>query len=554
MLLIEGRNIKKYYGDRLILDIKNLKIYSDDRIGLVGLNGAGKTTLMNILCGESKPDEGWVRRYGSYSMLDQLVTKEYEDIDKKAANKFEIVHTWNNHLSGGEKTRFKMAKCFNKDNDIIFADEPTSNLDVDGINLLDNKFKEYKGAILIISHDRDFLDKICNKILEIEDGKLKNYIGNYTAFKHQKDLEIERGLFEFQKYEKDKKKIEDAVDYTKQKVKTIRNTPSRMGNSEARLHKMGNQKSKAKLDRNVKNMKARIEHLELKEKPKEIQSIKLDTLEKGKLHSKIVISGKNITKSFGDKIIFNKAEFDIYNNSRTALIGPNGSGKSTLIKMIVEDEFSIKTAKGAKIGYFSQDMNILNEEQSILENVMQNSAYDETFARIFLSRLLFKKEEVYKKVNVLSGGERVKASFVKVFLSDINLLILDEPTNYLDVYSLEVLEAALREYARTILFVSHDRRFISTVANSILSIENHKLITTRGSYEEYLDKRGNKTDVRAKDLENEILILENRMSEIINKISMPSIKDDSKKLDIEYYEVLKKLQEAKRARHSSISK
>lgn len=452
MLLIEGRNIKKYYGDKLILNIENIKVYSEDRIGIVGLNGAGKTTLMNILCAESKPDEGWVRTYGSYSMVDQLVPKEYGNIDKKVANKFGIVHTWDSYLSGGEKTRFKMAKCFDKDNDIIFADEPTSNVDVAGIELLDNKFKEYKGGLIIISHDREFLDKICNKILEIEDGKIKNYIGNYTAFKLQKDLEMKRGLFEFHQYTKDKKKLEDAVEDTKKKVKSIKNTPSRMGNSEARLHKMGNQKSKAKLDRNVKNMKARIDHLEVKEKPKEIHCIKLDTLGNGELFSKIVISGKNISKSFGDKIIFNNAGFDIYNGSRTALIGPNGSGKSTLINMIVEGDLSIKTAKGAKIGYFSQDMNILNEDLSVLENVMENSIYDETFARILLSRLLFKKEEVYKKINVLSGGERVKASFVKVFLSDINLLILDEPTNYLDVYSLEVLEAALKDYDRTLLY------------------------------------------------------------------------------------------------------
>jgi len=547
MLLIEGGNIKKYYRDRLILDIENLKIYSEDRIGLVGLNGAGKTTLINILCGEAQPDEGWVRRYGSYSACGQLVSKEYEDIDKKVANKFGIVNTWNNYLSGGEKTRFKMAKCFDENSDIIFADEPTSNLDVQGIEFLDNKFKQYKGALVIISHDREFLDKLCTKILEIEGGKLKEYTGNYTAFKLQKDLEIERTSFEFQQYGKDKKKLEEAMDNTKQKVKTMRKTPARMGNSEARLHsKMGSQKAKGNLDRAVKNMKARIQHLEIKEKPKKIQNIKLDALGNGELYSKIIISGKNLSKSFGDRIIFNNTEFDIYNRSRTALIGPNGSGKSTLIKMILQGDLTIKIAKGAKIGYFSQDMNILVEELSILENVMENSIYDETFARTLLSRLLFKKEEVYKKVNVLSGGERVKVSFVKVFLSDINLLILDEPTNYLDIYSLEVVEAALKDYERTVLFVSHDRRFIKTVANSILSIEKHKLITVRGSYEEYIEKRDNKIDVSKEALANEIFVLENHLSELIGKLSMPSRKDDIEKLDSDYYEVLNKLQKIKK--------
>jgi macrolide transport system ATP-binding/permease protein len=190
-------------------------------------------------------------------------------------------------------------------------------------------------------------------------------------------------------------------------------------------------------------------------------------------------------------------------------------------------------------------MNILKEELSILENVMENSIYDETFARTLLSRLLFNKEEVYKKINVLSGGERVKVSFAKIFLSDINLLVLDEPTNYLDIYSLEVVEAVLKEYARTLLFVSHDRRFISTVADSILCIENNKLITARCSYKEYTEKKNNKTDVREENYKKQTFVLENRLSELIGKISMPSRKDNPEKLDMEYYEVLKRLQEIK---------
>jgi macrolide transport system ATP-binding/permease protein len=145
MLLIEGRNIKKYYGDRLILNIENLKIYSEDRIGLVGLNGAGKTTLINILCGEAEPDEGWIRRYGSYSVIEQLASKEYEEIDKKAANKFGAAHIWNNQLSGGEKTRFMVAKCFDKGSSIIFADEPTSNLDREYYEVL-KQLQEIKRA------------------------------------------------------------------------------------------------------------------------------------------------------------------------------------------------------------------------------------------------------------------------------------------------------------------------------------------------------------------------------------------------------------------------
>lgn len=546
MLLVEGINIKKYYGDKLILDVKNLKIYSEDRIGIVGVNGIGKTTLINILSKKDEPDQGIVNIYGSYSLVDQLGADEYGTIGQKIANKFGVSSTWSNNLSGGEKTRFKLAKCFEKENNIIFADEPTSNLDMDGIELLEKNFNEYKSALAVISHDREFMDKICTKILELDDGNIKIYNGNYSSFKHQKNLERERMLFEYEKYEKDKRNLEVSIEGAKQKAKTIRNAPARMGNSEARLHKMGNQKAKANLDRATKNMKAKIDHLEVKEKPKRIQNIKFDALDIGELHRNIIISGKNINKSFQNKIIFEGAEFDIYNNSRTALIGPNGSGKSTLIKMILSKNSTIKKSHGLKIGYFSQDMDILDTESSILKNVIEDSIYDETFVRTLLSRLLFKGDEVYKKVKVLSGGERVKISFAKVFLSDITLLILDEPTNYLDINSLEVIENALKNYTRTVLFVSHDRKFVSAVANSILSIEDHKLITFRGTYEEFKIKRNNRNDISTEELKKQISVLEIQLSEIISRLSMPSKNDVAEQLDKDYHHVLMELQECKK--------
>lgn len=318
-----------------------------------------------------------------------------------------------------------------------------------------------------------------------------------------------------------------------------------MGNSEARLHKMGGQKAKAVLERAVKNIEKRIEHLEVKEKPKKQEVIKLDIKDLNKLHSKVIIEGKNINKRFGKKVILDNAEFAIYNNSKVALIGPNGCGKSTLIKMIMENDKSIKVAKGAKIGYFSQDMSILNEELTIIENVMESSMYDETFARILLARLLFKKEDIDKKISVLSGGERVKVSFAKMMLQDINLLILDEPTNYMDINSLEVVENVLKDYGNTILFVSHDRRLIDSVADNIMTIENHKIKIFKGSYKEYLDKKNKSIDNDKEEIQKQILILQNRLSEVIGRLSMPSKKDDIEALDKEYYEILDKLKRLK---------
>lgn len=541
MLLMECSNIKKYFGDRLVLDVGNLKIYSEDRIGVIGVNGVGKTTLINILSKRLEPDEGLIKLYERYSYISQLEEPENRNISNEMASKFGVQNTWDENMSGGEKTRFKLADGFSNNSLLIFADEPTSNVDIEGIELMEKKFGEYKGALVLISHDRNFLDKLCNKILEVDNGRIKIYNGNYSSYVAQKTQERERAEFEYEDYVKEKKRLEEVITDTAQKVKSIKRTPKRMGNSEARLHKMGGQKGKASLERAVKNVEKRIEHLEVKEKPKKQEGIKLDIIDSSKLHSKIIIEGYNINKSFGKKVIFNNAEFNIYNESKIALIGPNGCGKSTLIKMIMNNDDSIKIAKGAKIGYFSQDMSILQEDLNIIENVMESSIYDETFARILLARLLFKREDVYKEINVLSGGERVKVSFAKMLLQDINLLILDEPTNYMDINSLEVVENALKEYDRTLLFVSHDRRFVESVAKQIMIVENYKINMFNGNYKEYLASKNKIVDNNKAEIEKQVFVLQNRLSELIGRLSMPSKKDDVIALDKEYHETLTKL-------------
>ncbi len=539
MLIIESNNIKKYFGDRLILDIDSLNIYSEDRIGLVGINGAGKTTLINILSQRIEPDEGWVKINGKTEYISQLEEPESYSIGNEMASKFGVETSWNENMSGGEKTRFKLAKALENESMIIFADEPTSNMDIEGIELMEKKLAEYNGALIIVSHDRCFLDKICNKIIEIEDGKIKTYDGNYSDFSKQRLHDRQRTQFEYEEYTKEKKRLEVAIVDTKQKSKSIKGPPKRMGNSEARLHKMGGQKAKANLERKVGNLEKRIEHLEAKERPIKSSKIKMDIKSSEKIYSKIIIEGKKINKSYGNKVIFKDAEFAVYNGKKVALIGPNGCGKSTLVKMIINNENSIKLSKGAKIGYFSQDMNILNSNLSIIDNVMESCIYPENFARLMLARLLFKGNDVYKQVDVLSGGEKIKVSFAKILLQDINLLILDEPTNYLDINSLEVMEEALKEYDRTLLFVSHDRSLINKVADHIMSIENYKINNFNGTYKEFKEKNNMKN--QNKDINVQIILLENRLSEVIGKLSMQLKKEELEALDKEYFEISEKI-------------
>ncbi len=413
MLLIECNKIKKYFGDRLILDVDHLKIYSEDRIGIVGRNGVGKTTLINILSQRLEPDEGQLKLYGIAGYISQLELPDRKNISGEIASKFSVEAVWDENMSGGEKTRFKLAEALDNHSMMVFADEPTSNVDMEGIELMKEKFGEYKGALIIISHDRSFLDKLCNQILEIENGKIKSYKGNYSDYKE------------------------------------------------------------------------------------------------------------------------------------IALIGPNGGGKSTLIKMIMDNEDHIRIAQGAKIGYFSQDMTILDENLTIIENVMESSIYPESFARLSLARLLFTEKAIYKKIDILSGGERVKVSFAKILLQDINLLILDEPTNYLDINALEVIEEAIKEYERTLLFVSHDRRFVDAVANQIMTIENQKIKIYTGNYKSYLSRNNKPMDQHKEEMENQVIILKNRLSEVIGRLSMPSKQDDIEALDKVYHEILDRLKRLK---------
>lgn len=535
MLLIECNNIKKSFGERQIIEIEQLKLYSEDRIGVIGRNGAGKTTLLNILRKKLDPDEGWVRIYGKAKYISQLDPPVYNNICPELASEFNIRTTYDENFSGGEKTRFKLAGAFEYNSEIFFADEPTSNLDIDGIKLVEDKLSSYSGALVLVSHDRILLDRLCNKILEIEEGRIKIYKGNYSDYKEQKSKENMRIKSEYEDYTKERKRLEEVIKKTKQKVKGINKPPKRMGNSEARLHKMGGQKAKAGFERTIKNIEKRIEHLEIKESLKEQPEIRLNIMGSDKLYNKIIIKGNDINRTLGNKAIFKNADFIIPNGSKTALIGPNGCGKTTLIKMIIGKSEFISIAKDARIGYFSQDLSILKEHLTVIENVMENSIYNENYARLLLARLLIRGKDIYKKTSVLSGGEKVKVSFAKMLMEDINLLILDEPTNYMDINALEIFEETLSEYDGTLLFSSHDRKFIKAIADNILLIDDLKIVNFKGTYSEYLYSINKELD------EKQVLVLKNRLAEVVGRLSMPSKADDIVELDKEYHFIVNEL-------------
>lgn len=539
MLVLDISNLKKYYGDRHILDIKDLKVYSGDKMGLVGLNGSGKTTLLDLIANQSNPDEGFIKSYIQPFYIKQLEDDSDKEIDNIYISKFGLKGKTKEFMSGGELTRLKIAKFLTDNPKFLLADEPTSNLDFEGINLLVEKLSSFDGSMIITSHDRDLLDKVCSKIIELEDGKIKVYEGNYSDYKMQKELEDKTKRLEYQKYVKEKRRLEEVMSDTKIKIGKTTGPPKRMGNSEARLHRMGGQKNKKKLDNKVKSIASRLDKLEIKENIRETEKIKVDILG-NEIFSKIVIKAKNISKVFGNRILFNNSDFQIYNKSKVALIGNNGSGKTTLLKMILEGSNDINISQKANIGYFSQSLNILVENKTIIENLVEDGKYKEVDARNMLARFLFKREDVYKKVGVLSGGERVKVSLAKILISDFNILILDEPTNYLDIYSIEVLEDALLNYGGTLIFVSHDRRLVESLADTIMYIENNKVNIFKGTFSEFQNRKSNMV-INPKDFIYEKEVLENRLSYVIGLLSTPSKDQDIEALDLEYKELLKQL-------------
>lgn len=546
MSLARLNKVKKYYGDRLILDIDKLEILDGNRIGLVGVNGAGKTTLIKALINDTTIDEGNVYITKSFAYISQTEDVNEKFLDNNFKNVFNAPSEYDDFLSGGEKVKFKIAKALSESKNLIIADEPTANLDGYSIGILEKMLKNYNGALLLVSHDRNFLDALCNTIIEIEDGKIKVYKGNYSKYLELKTLERERSETEYVTYLNEKKHLENAI-LNKQNIKdSIRKTPKRMGNSEARLHRMGGQKAKKNLDNNMKALKSRIDHLEVKEKPKAIKEINITVQENLKITSKNLIEVKHLNLLAGDKFLLKDANFKIRNGKKVALIGNNGCGKSTLLKAIISNKNNIKVLDNVVIGYFDQSQYILNDNESILENILRDCSYDESFVRTNLNGFGFKGDDVFKQVSLLSGGEKVKIALCKVLLSDNNLLILDEPTNYLDIKSMESLESALINCNKTFIIVSHDRKFISNICDYILEIDNNKINEFSGSYDDYITfKNKPKIDLKEKQNKDNLILLENRFSEIISLISTEPDVNKKILLEDEYNNLLIKIKELK---------
>ncbi|WP_318508753.1 ribosomal protection-like ABC-F family protein [Bacillus sp. T3] len=505
MELIKMTGIEKHFGGKLLFAFDKFIVYKNDIIGVVGLNGSGKTTLLEIINGDIAPDKGMIEVKGDISYYKQF--GQYQESAgswqlREFHSSSSISEGW---FSGGEKTRVRLAETFSKNSSILLLDEPTANLDSNGIHLLKRNLEKYN-TIMIISHDTTLLDELCNRIIEIDNKTIHCFDGNYTAYKQQKELQIFTEKREYENYQAKKKHLEEAYLQKKKQAEAITDKPKNMSSSEIRARSFlstyksfgGRQKAIAK---QAKAVQSRIKQLDVKEKVEGQAKIQINFELTNPPKNKILIRGEEITFGYDYHLILNNASFEIRNKQKVAVLGDNGSGKSTLFSLIRNKYEGIYTVPKLKIGYLYQEFENLQPDKTLLESVLVDSVQENDTVYTVLMNLLFSIEDFDKKVAVLSGGEKIRLSFAKLIVSDYNLLILDEPTNYLDLPSIEVIKSVLKEYEGTIIFASHDEAFINELSTELLIIDNKKLKGYQGTLDEF---KNSKTEANIEHLQQEI--------------------------------------------------
>ena len=446
--------------------LKDVSFHLEDKekAAIVGINGSGKTTLLRCILGIEEADEGSIA-FSKEKKMDYLA-QQHADIETENDD-YET-------LSGGQKTRKRLEEILQEKPDLLILDEPTNHLDIGSIQWLEKVLKRYDGAVLLVSHDRYFLDRIVTKVIDLERGKVRMYQGNYSAYAEKKRQLREAEWKAFQNQQAEIKHQEAVIEKLKQfnREKSIKRAESR------------------------EKMLSKVERLE---KPEELENEMKLLFSPRESSGNDVLMAKELGKSYDGKRLFSHGTFSLQRGEHVALIGDNGSGKTTLLKilngLIRADEGEFRLGSKVKIAYYDQEHAVLNMEKTLFDEI-QDSYPDmnNTKVRNVLAAFLFTGDDVYKRIQDLSGGEQGRVSLAKLMLSDANFLILDEPTNHLDIQGKEVLEEAIRNYEGTVLYVSHDRYFINKTATRIIELFSNRFDNYIGNYDYYIEK---KEDVRA---------------------------------------------------------
>ncbi len=533
MILISVQELQKSFGVHEVLRSVTFSLQKGEKMGLVGVNGCGKTTLMRMIAGEMQPDGGTIHRnkdlrVGYLAQLDDIpltdtvwgallkvfepirvmerrmaeIEKMLESADPETALRLsseyqrltesynaqqgyayegEILRVLNglglkpemhqrqvSTLSGGERSRLSLAKLLLQKPDIILMDEPTNHLDLEAIEWLQDYLTDYKGSLLLISHDRYFLDHVCTTMGELLGGKMIKFTGNYTEYMKKRTADFETRMKAYELQQKEIQREQAIIERYRSfnREKSIKAAESR----EKRL--------------------AKVERLE---KPVEEQHVRF-SFDARRRSGEEALEVRELSKFFEGQPVFQNLSFKLRTGDRVALIGPNGVGKSTLFRILTHqinpDHGSVRFGTNIDIGYYDQHQQNLNPQNTILDEVWNAfPKLEQTRIRSALGLFLFTGDEVFEKIEKLSGGERGRVALTKLMLKQDNLLLLDEPTNHLDMDSREVLEDALRDFPGTILAISHDRYFINRFAEKVMVMEKDGVTEYLGNFDDYIEKR-----------------------------------------------------------------
>ena len=500
MNIINIEHISKVFGEKQVFDDISCGIHQGDKIGIIGINGTGKTTLLKIIAGLEEPDQGQVifqkglrvtylpqsPKFPEHATVLSYVADGADGADwgreseaKNALNRLGITdhHEEIDHLSGGQKKRVALARTLINPADVLILDEPTNHIDNEMAVWLEEYLNQWKGAIIMVTHDRYFLDRVTNKILEIDHGKLYSYTANYSQFL---ELKAQREEMELASERKRQSVLRMELEWAK------RGCRARTTKQRARLERL----------EALKNGKAPVRDAE----------VEMDSVETRM--GKKTIELHHISKSYGQKKLIDDFEYIVLKNQRLGIIGPNGCGKSTLMKIITgkeePDQGTVEIGDTVKIGYFAQEVTEMDENQRVIDYIKDVAEYVPTkdgriTASQMLERFLFTPAMQYTPIGKLSGGERRRLYLLKVLMDAPTVLILDEPTNDLDIPTLTILEDYLDSFLGIVITVSHDRYFLDNIADRIFAFEaGGKLVQYEGGYTDYLEakERKNGTVVR----------------------------------------------------------
>lgn len=535
MTIVALNNVTKRFTGDLILEKISLQVEEGERIGLIGRNGEGKSTILKIIARLEAVDDGIVsvKRSATVGLLNQMpnvsgdaIVRDYlrtafADVlalqaelteleqrmttdmserllaqygEKQArfidlggynldTNMDKILHglgishlaekVWE-QLSGGERTKVSLAKMLLEEPDLLLLDEPTNHLDLQAVDWLTQFLRAYKGTVLVVSHDRYFLDEVVQKIVELENKELITYHTNFSGYLVERE---ERLLKEFRDYKDQQKKIKKM----QQAIKRLRQWAMEANPPNDALF------------RRAKNMEKALARIDVLKKPAlEQKNMRLE-FEESKRSGEDVVIFDAVWKQFGDRVLFDGLDCHIRQKERVAIVGNNGAGKSTFLKMVLgevaPDVGTVHVGPSVDIAYLSQHMDVADENQTVLEAFRDKVAVVEGDARHMLATFLFYGEMVFRKVANLSGGERMRLSLAQFMNQPVNTLLLDEPTNHLDIASREVLEEALRNFEGTIITISHDRFFINQICDRTLWLENGEIVSYGGNYSYASEKR-----------------------------------------------------------------